>query len=334
MAERRLIAALAYPGAQLLDVVGPLETFNLASQQLIDDGQRRTHAYRVEVVAKSRTGVRSMSGLTIEARRSLSDSVDDIDTLFLPGALTGDHSFFEDQDYIDWVRNAAGRVRRVCSVCTGALLLAAAGLLDGKRATTHWMDAPLLRQKFPRVRVEANQIYIDDDGVYTSGGITAGIDLALALIERDHSRRLALKTAKRLLVFLKRPGDQLQFSSFLAAQVRPTRFEALLDWIAENLDQDLNMANLAQRCCMSERTFRRKFEAELGVSPRQFIARIRLTKAQSLLETTRLSLSEIARRCGYRSTSAMRYAFVVEIEVTPSDYRRRFGRSAKIGSSS
>ena len=325
MTERRKIAALAYPGLQLLDIVGPLETFNLAAQQLIDDGDRLDRAYEVLVIARDGAPVASMSGLSLAAARSLADPVDDIDTVLVPGALTGDASFFEDAEYIAWVQNARASVRRMCSVCSGALLLASAGVLDGKRATTHWMDAAELRDRFPQVRVESNQIYLEDGGVYTSGGITAGIDLALALIERDHSRRLALKVAKRLLVFLKRPGDQLQFNSFIAAQVQPSRFEALLDWITENLDQDVDTTELAERACMSERNFRRRFEAELGVPVRRYLSHARITKAQSLLETSSVPIASIANRCGFKSAAAMRYAFAAELEVTPSEYRQRFG---------
>ncbi len=328
MTEPRLIAALAYPGLQLLDIIGPLETFNLASQQLIDDGERKEPAYRVVIVAKNRSAEPSMSGLAVSAERDLDDGLDDIDTLLVPGALTGDASFFEDPGYIDFVRRAQTEVRRLCSVCSGALLLGAAGVLDGKRATTHWMDAEELQSRFPDVRVEANQIYMEDGGVYTSGGITAGIDLALALIEHDHSRRLALRVAKRLLVFLKRPGDQLQFNAFLSAQAQPTKFEALLDWITDNLDRPLDSATLAKRACMSERTFRRHFEAELGMPPRRYLSHARITKAQSLLETTSLPIAAIATRCGFRSTEAMRYAFVSELEATPTEYRQRFGTTS------
>ena len=325
MAETRTIAALAYPGVQLLDIVGPLEAFNLASQQRIDDGEARDPAYRVLVVGRERGGIASMSGLTIEAGRDLNDDVSDIDTLMIPGALTGGAAFYEDPDYVAWVRAAAPKVRRLCSVCSGALLLASAGLLDGRRATTHWMDADQLRDDFPAVRVEANRIFLEDDGIFTSGGITAGIDLALALIERDFSRHLALKIAKRLLVFLKRPGDQLQFSSFLESQSRPSRFEDLLDWMTEHLDQDLDVAMLAGRACMSERSFRRKFEVELGMTPRRYIARARLNKARNLLESTGSSLGVVARKSGYPSADAMRYAFTRELDVTPSEYRQRFG---------
>lgn len=321
----RLVAALAYPSLQLLDITGPLEAFNLAAQQLIDDGAARDKAYRVVVIGRQRGNVESMSGLAIRADRDLDDSLADVDTLLIPGALTGGSRFFEDPQYQAWVRKAAVRVRRICSVCSGALLLASAGLLDGRRATTHWMDAPMLRECFPEVRVEANRIYVEDGGIFTSGGITAGIDLALALIERDHSRRLALKVAKRLLVFLKRPGDQLQFNSLLAAQVQPTRFDVLLDWIVDHLDDPLDTTALAQRACMSERTFRRRFEAELGLSPQQYLARARIHKAQSLMESTTLSLGDIARRCGYRSEATMRYAFTKALEITPREYRRSFG---------
>lgn len=325
MGETRRIAALAYPGLQLLDIVGPLETFNLASQQLIDDGEQRDRAYEVLVIAREAGAVPSMSGIGVVASRGLDDTLDDIDTVLVPGALTGNASFFDDPDYIAWVRRASTSVRRVCSVCSGALLLAASGLLDGRRATTHWMDAPELREKFPQVRVEANQIYIEDDGIYTSGGITAGIDLALALVERDYSRRLALKVAKRLLVFLKRPGDQLQFNSFIAAQVQPTKFDALLDWLTDNLDKDIDTAMLAEQACMSERSFRRKFEAEFNMPVRRYLSHARILKAQSLLETTSLPMARVARHCGFRNADAMRYAFAAELEVTPSEYRQRFG---------
>lgn len=325
MAKPRIIAALAYPGLQLLDIIGPLETFNLASQQLIDDGERKEPAYRVIVISKDGHDVPSMSGLVIGAARGLDSGLDDVDTLLVPGALTGNSSFFEDPDYVAFAKRARSQVRRLCSVCSGALLLGAAGILDGKRATTHWMDAEELQTRFPAVHVEANQIYLEDGGVYTSGGITAGIDLALALVEQDHSRRLALRVAKRLLVFLKRPGDQLQFNAFLAAQAQPTKFEALLDWITDHLDQPLDSATLAKRACMSERTFRRRFEAELGMPPRRYLSQARITKAQSLLETTSLPIAAIATRCGFRSTEAMRYAFVSELEATPTQYRQRFG---------
>lgn len=325
MAETRIIAALAYPGVQLLDIVGPLETFNLAAQQLIDDGERRDYAYRVLLVSKDGKPVPSMSGLTISAERSLDDSLDDVDTLLVPGALTGGSNFHEDPDYVAFVRRAQGRVRRLCSVCSGALLLASAGVLDGRRATTHWMDAPQLRDCFPQVRVEANRIYVEDGGVYTSGGITAGIDLALALIEQDHTRRLALKVAKRLLVFLKRPGNQLQFNAFLAAQAQPTRFAELLDWLTENLHRELDTAQLAKRACMSERNFRRRFEAEIGLPVGRYLTRTRVTKAQSLLESTPLLVAKIAKQCGFSSDEAMRYAFAQELGVTPSEYRARFG---------
>ena len=325
MAEPRIVAALAYPGVQLLDIVGPLEAFNLASQQRIDDGETPGASYRVTTIARRRGPVASMSGLALVADRDLRDGLDGIDTLLIPGALTGGTAFYDDPEYVEWLRQAAGRVRRLCSVCSGALLLASAGLLDGRRATTHWMDAKQLRDCFPGVRVESDRIFIEDGGIYTSGGITAGIDLALALIERDFSRRLALKTAKRLLVFLKRPGDQSQFSSFLASQTEPGRFEAMLDWITENLDADLATPTLAKRACMSERSFRRRFEADLGMPVQQYIARARLNKARRLLESTASPLAAIAADCGYGSRDALRYAFTTQLNVTPSDYRRRFG---------
>ena len=171
------------------------------------------------------------------------------------------------------------------------------------------------------------EIFIRDGDVYTSGGITAGIDLALSLVEQDHSRRTALKVAKRLLVFLKRPGDQLQFNTFIAAQSQPTRFASLLDWMTDNLEQDLSVAALATRACMSERTFRRRFEHEVGMPVKRYLTRARITKAQSLLETTSLPVATIASRCGFGSADALRYAFAALLDVTPTDYRQ-FNRAA------
>lgn len=325
MPEQRVIAALVYPGLQLLDVVGPLETFNLAAQQLIDDGERDSLAYKLVIISRDQAAENSMSGISINATRTLQDDLANIDTLIVPGALSGENGYFHDPEYIDFVQRAHRSVRRTCSVCSGALLLAAAGILDGRRATTHWMDADALKSTFPRVRVEANQIFVRDGDVYTSGGITAGIDLALSLIEQDHSRHIALKVAKRLLVFLKRPGDQLQFNTFIAAQTQPTRFAGLLDWMTDNLEQDLSVATLAARACMSQRTFRRRFESEMGLPVKRYLTRARITKAQSLLETTNLPIAAIASRCGFGSADALRYAFAALLDVTPTDYRRRFG---------
>jgi transcriptional regulator GlxA family with amidase domain len=325
MAEPRIIAALVYPDVQLLDVVGPLEAFNLASQQLLDNGETRQPAYRVQVIAAQAQATRSMSGLQLAAHRDMQQPLDDVDTLIIPGGLTGGHRFYEDAANIRWVQQAAPRVRRLCSVCSGALLLAAAGLLEGKRATTHWMDADQLRECYPGVRVEANRIFLRDGRIYTSGGITAGIDLALALVEQDHSRRLALQVARRMLVYLKRPGGQSQFSTFLAAQARPGPFEAMLDWISEHLQQPLDTASLAAKACMSERSFQRRFEAAHAMPVQAYLRRARVNKAQALLESGATPLARIARSCGFASVDAMRYAFHKELGVTPSAYRQRFG---------
>lgn len=325
MAEPRLIAALAYRDVQLLDIVGPLEAFNLAALQQVEEGLAEEPPYRVTVIAPGGESPPSMSGLRLAAGRSLDHPLDDVHTLIVPGARTGGWRADRDPEIIAWLRRAAGQVERVCSVCSGALLLAAAGLLEGRRATTHWMDADELQRCYPGVRVEANRIYVEDGGVWTSGGVTAGIDLALALIERDHGRRLALATARRLLVFLKRPGDQSQFSAFLEAQAHPGRFEELLDWLPEHLEQPLDTAALARRACMSERNFRRRFAAEFGLGPARYLRRARIAKARGLLEMTDLTLAAVARRCGFGSADALRYAFRAELEVTPGEYRQRFG---------
>jgi len=230
-----------------------------------------------------------------------------------------------DTALVDWLRGATSRVRRVASVCSGALLLAEAGLLDDRRATTHWADCARLAERYPQVAVESDPIYVRDGNVSTSAGVTAGMDLALALIEEDHGPEIALKTARALVLFVRRPGGQSQFSAQLTAG--PARREPLRDvqaHIAEHPAADLSVPALAARAYMSERNFARAFRAETGMTPAAYVEASRVERARRELETTDLSVQAVAARCGFGTVETMRRAFGRRLGVNPAAYRDRF----------
>ncbi len=226
---------------------------------------------------------------------------------------------------VDWVRARATRARRVASVCTGAFLLAAAGLLDGRRAATHWSVCAELARRFPTVHVEPDPIFVRDGSVWSSAGVTAGIDLALALVAEDLGRVVALAVARYLVVFLKRPGGQAQFSAALSLQAAEDRFAALHDWISGHLAEDLSLGKLARRAGMSERSFIRHYTAATGLTPARAVEKLRVEAARNLLSDTRLPIKRIAARCGFGSEETMRRSFVRLLASTPQDYRARFG---------
>jgi transcriptional regulator GlxA family with amidase domain len=232
------------------------------------------------------------------------------------------------------VRQRATQARRVASVCTGAFLLAAAGLLDGRRAATHWMYCTRLAQRFPAVHVEPDPIFVCDGSVWTSAGVTAGIDLALALVEEDLGRSMSLAVARYLVVFLKRPGGQAQFSATLALQAADDRFDALHDWINGHLADDLSLSVLADQAAMSERSFSRHYAEATGQTPARAIERLRVEAARRLLSESRARVKRIAQRCGFGSEETMRRSFLRLLAVTPQDYRSRFTFCNSPGSSS
>jgi transcriptional regulator GlxA family with amidase domain len=227
-------------------------------------------------------------------------------------------------ELVDWLRQRAGQARRVASVCTGAFLLAAAGLLDGRRAVTHWKDCARLAKRFPAVRVEPDPIFVRDGRVWTSAGVTAGIDLALALVEEDLGRAMALAVARYMVVFLKRPGGQAQFSAALALQAADDKFGALHDWISRHLGDDLSLPVLAGQAGMSERSFSRHYAEAAGQTPARAIERLRVEAARRLLTESRTPVKRIAQRCGFGSEETMRRSFLRLLAVTPQDYRSRF----------
>ncbi|MEU7427613.1 GlxA family transcriptional regulator [Streptomyces sp. NPDC040750] len=313
MAKRTVLIAL-FDGVQSLDVTGPLEVFAGA--------ERHTPgSYRIRTASPAGRPVRTTSGLNLVPDGSLDDAAVP-HTLVVPG---GEGTRGHAPRLVDWLRVHGPRARRLVAVCTGAVLLARAGLLDGRRATTHWAHCEELARDHPAVRVDPDPIFVRDGTVATSAGVTAGIDLALALVEEDLGRDTALTVARHLVVFLRRPGNQAQFSAQLAAQTaRRAPLRDVQQWITEHPEADLGVEALAARAALSPRHFTRAFQAETGTTPGRYVDRVRLEHARRLLEDTADGVEEISRASGYGTPEAMRRAFVRALGAAPAEYRRRF----------
>jgi transcriptional regulator GlxA family with amidase domain len=325
--DPRRVAILVYPGVQSLDVTGPLEVFTGADTAIASratrDGGRPAPGYEVKLVGRPRSTT-SSSGLEIVPGCGLEDLAGPLDTLIVPGG-SGHHRAQEDERLVSWIAHTASLARRTVSVCTGAFLLARAGLLDGRRATTHWSWAQKLAEAYPAVAVDPDPIYIRDGSVWTSAGVTAGMDLALALVEEDHDRELALLIARHLVLFLRRPGSQSQFSATLSSQ-EPARgpLREIQRSVIEDPAGEHTVEAMAARAHMSPRHFARAFRAEAGVTPARYVERVRLEAARRLLEDTTLSISGVATEAGFPSAETMRRAFVRALGVSPVEYGRRF----------
>ncbi|WP_225647349.1 GlxA family transcriptional regulator [Bradyrhizobium australafricanum] len=318
--RRRSIEVLAYPAVQLLDVTGPLQVFATANALAAKAGN--AEPYEVRVVAKDGPSVESSAGVGL-AVHPLPAIDTAVDTLVIPGG-DGVNAAAADAVLVDWVRERAGQARRTASVCTGAFLLATSGVLDGRRAATHWGFCAELAERFPDVRVEPDPIFVRDGSFWTSAGVTSGIDLALALVEEDLGRTAALAVARYLVVFFKRPGGQAQFSEILSLQATDDRFSALHDWISNHLAGDLSLSTLAKQAGMSERSFSRHYAEATGLTPARAIERLRVEGARHLLSETRLPIKRISQRCGFGSEETMRRSFLRLLSTTPRDYRARF----------
>jgi transcriptional regulator GlxA family with amidase domain len=318
---RRIVIA-AFGDFQAVDATGPLDAFWLASEQAALQGIETSYA--VELAALDAGAVTASCGLAMVATRSLRDADGGIDTLLVAGGR-GAKAASANVALLEAIARLAPRVRRLGSVCTGAFVLAAAGQLDGRRATTHWQYAAELARRYPRVDVDADAIFVKDAPLYTSAGITAGIDLALALVEEDLGRGIALAVARDMVVFARRPGGQTQFSVQLAAQfANEDSIRTLQRWMIEHPDEDLAIEPCAARVGMSPRNFARVFTRELGVTPGVWVEAMRVERAQALLVETSCGVDEIALRCGFGSSETMRRAFLRRLRVAPSTYRRRF----------
>src|SRR5262245_45878246 len=319
----RHVAMVAYPGANAVDVIGPLEVFATAAT-LAAHGTSEPRAYTTEVVATVAGPLETQSGIAVVARRALGAVRGGVDTLLVAGGL-GTRAALDDRRLLAALRRLAPRVRRVGSVCTGGFLLAAAGLLDGRRATTHWMWCDSLAERYPRVRVEPDPIFVRDGNVWTSAGVTAGMDLALALVEADLGRELALHTARQMVLFLRRPGGHSQFSAQLAAQAADRQpLRDLQAWVVEHPDADCSVPALARRVAMSPRNFARVFLRESGMTPAQYVERVRVEAARRRLEDSTDGVDAVASGCGFGTAETMRRTFLRHLRVAPSDYRVRF----------
>ncbi|MEE6176075.1 GlxA family transcriptional regulator [Mycobacterium sp. 050134] len=310
----RRVVIVGFPRVQSLDLSGPYEVFAEAG------------TYRVEVAAPRQGTFAADSGLALSADVALADLRGRIDTLIVAGGY-GIFDVIEDADFIRDLQRAAKKSRRVGSICTGAFALAAAGLLEGRRATTHWRFSDQLRNCYPSVVVDPDPIYIRSDNVYTSAGITAGMDLALALVEEDRGHQAAMSIAREFVLFMRRPGGQSQFSTALAAQTAdrdPLR--ELQAWVNDHLDADLSIETLAERAHMSPRHFARVFSREVGQTPARYVEHVRVEAAQRRLEESTDSLDAIATHCGFGSVNSMRRSFLRVRGIPPSAYRQRFSQ--------
>jgi transcriptional regulator GlxA family with amidase domain len=324
--QPRRIGFLIYPDFEILDLCGPLDAFYYADRVLRATGRENEPGYESIVIAPQPGMVESRCGLDIRATHGC-DEADRFDTLVVCGG-EGALAARADAALIEFIRGAAPRVRRLASICTGAFLLAQAGLLDNRKVTTHWLYSDQLAADYPALRVDPNRIFVRDGGVYTSGGITAGIDLALSLIEEDLGRDVPRMVAGTMVVYLRRPGGQGQFSPFLEAEATGCRDIAeLKSWILGNAGQDLTVERLASQLAMSPRNFARRFVAETGVTPARFVERARVEAARCKLEQTALPLQVIAEHSGFSTRERMQRAFLRHLDVRPQEYRARFQTS-------
>jgi transcriptional regulator GlxA family with amidase domain len=314
----------AYPGIQMLDVMGPLEVFSRTSRWLKDNGRRTDDAYSLEILGLRRGPFRASSGLRVYADRRFDEVGRGIDTLLIAGGA-GTERYRSNRSILRWLRKQSGWVRRIASVCTGAFFLAEAGLLEGRRATTHWASCERLARAYPGVSVEPDTIYVQEGSIYTSAGVTAGMDLALAMVEEDQGRDVALAVARELVLFLRRPGGQAQFSAQLAVQF--AEHEPLRDLqahVLEHPEDDLSVETLARRAGMSARNFARVFTRQVGTTPARFVATARVETARRLLEESVEPLETVCSRSGLGTLESMRRAFLRIVGIPPGQYRARF----------
>jgi transcriptional regulator GlxA family with amidase domain len=319
----RQIAIVAFPGVTLLDIAGPAQVF--AELHEID---LPAAGYGLTYLSRSGGVVPTDVGIMIDTVPISDVRPDQVDTLVVPGG-PGIWALRQDAALMNWIAKTQAKARRVASVCLGAFVLAWTGALDGKRAATHWRYCPRLRDSFPNVRVEPDAIFVQDGRIWSSAGVSAGIDLALAMIEEDFGHTIALDIARRLVVFLKRPGGQSQFSTVLAAQASDVegRFSSLHAWIIENIASDLKVETLAEKAGMAPRTFARMYVSRTGMTPANGVEALRVETARLLLESTQVGgVVEVAKRAGFGDDERMRRAFLRHLGVSPSEYRRRFSR--------
>ncbi len=326
---------MAAPRTQILDVAGPFQIFTRAAELYRAQNPDRAPIYSVEIVTTTRkTSLLTNCGLRMGAQRTFRQVRGEIDTLLVAG---GDAAESDDTDLevVKWMTKLAPKIRRVGSVCTGAMLLARTGLLDGRKATTHWKWCEILAKKYPKIDVNPDPIFVRDGNVCTSAGITAGMDLSLALVEEDFGSRLALEVARDLVLYLRRTGGQSQFSTALAMQLSDRQpLRELESWVLENLNRPLSVNILAEHLAMSPRNFARIFRKEMNTTPARFVGKLRVEAARRRLEESQSSLQQVASDCGFGTLNAMRTVFQRALGIAPGQYRKHFKASGNAKPSS
>ena len=320
--KKKLIVIVPMPGIFLLDIAGPCDVFAAADKYLDGKG-----GYEILLASPLTTKkIPTKSSVELHCPVTVTSITQPIDTLiiggfFMPLLEKGDRFF-------QWLKQVYPKVNRICSVCVGAYALAEAGILDGKTATTHWEYSQQFQHRYPKVKVDTDPFFIRDTNVYTSGGVSSGIDLALAMVEEDHGRELALYIARKLILQLKRPGYQAQFSRLLEIhRLENSIGGKLYTWLVRHLEEDLSIEHLAQHSNMSVRNFARVFMKETGITPAKFVEKVRVEMARRYLEDSDLSIEQIADKCGLGGLISMRRTFIRHMNISPSDYRRSFRTS-------
>ncbi|UFS70206.1 GlxA family transcriptional regulator [Geomonas sp. RF6] len=325
MTGKRTVAIAAYEGAEILDVTGPIEVFDMLNRCLQDAGKKES-GYHIALLAEKPGPFVTSAGIKLVADLSWHDLTGPVDTLIVVGSHNDAlGKVMANPTFLEWITVMQSRVRRLVSVCTGAFLLAEAGLLDGRRVATHWKDLDHLSSRYPQVTVDTDAIYVRDGNIATSAGITAGMDLTLSLVEEDFGRQTALAVARRMVMFLKRPGGQAQFSAQLRAQmVDGGPLASLLSWLQENAHRKISIDDLACQAAMSPRNFARVFLRETGMTPARYLDKLRMERAMGLLEDNALSIGTVACRSGFSGEEQMRRTFIRQMGITPIAYRKRF----------
>jgi len=322
------IAFLVISDATLLDITGPYEVFSQALEYIETNNIKTDVTYKLHSLSPGKKkNIQAASGIVIQCNENIYTVDYPIDTLIIPGVP---NSLIEKyklpKNTLEWISKQSQLVRRICSVCTGSFFLAEAGILAGRKATTHWEKCDVLSANYPNINVDNNPIFIKDENIYTSAGISSGMDLALALVEEDYGKSLALEVARHMVLYLKRPGSQSQYSSVLTHQNTDHQpIQKICNRIQENLQENLTIENLSAEISMSPRNFARVFVREMGITPAKYIDKLRIEAACRYLVDTRLSLKEIALVCGLGSPDNMRKIFIKYIKISPVDYRRNFG---------
>jgi transcriptional regulator GlxA family with amidase domain len=325
--DQQLIVIVVMSGNILLDIAGPADVFVAAGKLLAKKDAQ--HHYTVLLAAPGRsTTITCNAGMQLTCAVSVLDIQQPIDTLLVAGYDDDAENSHYYDDFYAWLSITSSHIRRIGSVCVGAFALAKAGLLNGKQVTTHWEYCEQLQNRFPAVQVNPNPFYIKDESIYTSGGVSSGMDLALALIEEDHGKDIAIQVARKLVLYLKRPGSQASFSASLPGYaINNTLSGQLRSWIVKHAHSKIGVVELAQQVNMSTRNFSRLFTRETGLSPAKFVEKLRVELARKYLEDSSLSLETIAEKCGFGGLLSMRRIFLRQLQLSPSDYRKTFRSS-------